>query len=88
MSNLMQELGTKVGAEFKSHRLRMDSIDDAVSDFDKSDILNKKNKSLNTKTKTLMDSITAKLNNINEQTGLDDDGNDLLNEGNSVGSND
>lgn len=27
MSNLMQEIGTKVGAEFKSHRLRMDSID-------------------------------------------------------------
>jgi hypothetical protein len=74
--------------EQKNNVIRVDAIDDGVSDVDKSDILNKKNKSLNTKTKTLIDSITAKLNKINEQTGLDDDGNDLLNEGNSVGSND
>jgi hypothetical protein len=50
----------------------------------KPDILNKKNTNLNTKTKSLMDSITIKLNKINENTGLDDGGNDLLNDGNSI----
>ena len=68
--------------------LNIVTIDDKVNESKNVNILNKKNKSLNTKTKNLIDSITSKLNSIDEQTGLDGEGNDLLNEGNAIDSND
>jgi hypothetical protein len=40
-----------------------------------------KNKSLNTKTKRLVDSITERLDKINKETGLDENGDDTLNVG-------
>jgi hypothetical protein len=46
--------------------------------FDKIEL---KNKNLNTKTKRIIDVITDRLNKINEETGLDENGNDLLNNG-------
>jgi hypothetical protein len=47
-------------------------------------ILNVKNDNLNTKTNRLIDSITERLNKINKETGLDDDGNDILNQGDKI----
>lgn len=40
-----------------------------------------KNKNLNTKTKRLVDSITERLEKINKETGLDENGDDILNGG-------
>lgn len=40
-----------------------------------------KNRNLNTKTKRLMDIISERLEKINKETGLDDNGNDFLNDG-------
>jgi hypothetical protein len=40
-----------------------------------------KNKNLNTKTKRLIDTISERLEKINKETGLDDDGQDYLNDG-------
>ena len=47
-------------------------------------ILNVKNDNLNTKTNRLIDSITERLNKINKETGLDEDGNDVLNQGDKI----
>jgi hypothetical protein len=43
-----------------------------------------KNNNLNTKTKRLVDSITERLNKINEETGLGEDGEDALNNGSKI----
>ena len=47
-------------------------------------ILNVKNDNSNTKTNRLIDSITERLNKINKETGLDEDGNDVLNQGDKI----
>ena len=47
-------------------------------------ILNVKNDNLNTKTNRLIKSISEKLNKINKETGLDEDGKDILNKGEDV----
>jgi hypothetical protein len=45
------------------------------------DDLESKNKNLNTKTKRLIDTISERLDKINKETGLDDNGQDFLNDG-------
>lgn len=47
-------------------------------------LLNVKNENLNVRTKRIIDSITERLDKINKETGLDEEGNDLLNEGDEI----
>ena len=62
--------------------IEIKGIDESL--HERQGVLNSRNDKLNTKTQRLMDSITEKLNKINEDTGLDDGGKDVLNEGDDI----
>ena len=62
--------------------MNISGIDESLEE--REGVLNSRNDKLNTKTKRLIDSITEKLDKINEDTGLDDNGSDVLNEGDEV----
>ena len=62
--------------------IEIKGIDESL--HERQGVLNSRNDKLNTKTKRLMDSITERLNKINEDTGLDDGGKDVLNEGDDI----
>lgn len=62
--------------------MNISGIDESLEE--REGVLNSRNDKLNTKTKRLIDSITEKLDKINEDTGLDDNGSDILNEGDEI----
>lgn len=62
--------------------IEIKGIDESLDE--RQGVLNSRNDRLNTKTQRLMDSITEKLNKINEDTGLDGGGKDVLNEGDDI----
>lgn len=88
-----EELGGEAGAEAGGEELAEsvlfeESKDDNTKSLLKENVesdliddLESKNKNLNTKTKRLIDTISERLDKINKETGLDDNGQDFLNDG-------
>ena len=62
--------------------INIKGIDESLEE--RGGLLNSRNEKLNTKTKRLMDSISEKLSRIDENTGLDNQGKDILNQGDEI----